>query len=585
MVFLNRALSFILAAFLWVSCNSNKQSDKVYKDQVIVHSLSDPQGLVSITSSDAQASQINANIFQSLLGYNNKDLSLTPVLATALPEVEYLEKGMKITYNIKPEAVFNDGSPVLASDVLFSMKAIFCPGVNSKHIQPGVDFVEDVVLYEEDPRKLTFVCDRVYMLGVHSTGGIPVLSGKLFDSEGLLKNYTFKQLRKDESISQKDDIKKFATFMNSEESSRSPKYITGSGAYYLESWTTDQRVILQKKQDWWGHAFEKESQHFEAYPQKLIYEVINDFNTALTALKDERLDAIFVTPIKEFMDLDKSAKFTENFVKSEPPMLSYTYIGLNNLDPLLKDRRVREALAYLVDVEEINNTLAYGQQPRIVGDIHPSLKNDYNFDIKLRNYDMQKAISLLEEAGWKDTDGDGIRDKVIDGRKRSLSLTYNYNSGNPFRENVGLMIQNWWGQAGIKVEVVPLDWTLYLEQLRSNKVQVSYNGWVTSPRPNDPKQIWHTTSRNGGSNYTGFGNAQSDKLIESIQAEMDPEKRSVLYKQWQQLLHDEVPVIFLFSQNFRNAIHKRFDNVGASPMYPGYWEAGFKIKEGYKVEK
>ncbi len=584
-MFSTRVIVYIsLIAFLW-GCKGEEKSDKAYKDQVIIHSLSDPQGLVSITSSDAQASQINSNIFQSLLGYNNKDLSLTPVLATALPEVEYLENGMKLTYNIKPEAVFTDGSPVLASDILFSLKAIFCPGVNSKHVQPGVDFIEDVVLYEEDPRKLTFVCDRIYMLGVHSTGGIPALSEKLFDSEGLLKNYTFKNLRKDESISQNEDIKKFASFMNSEESSRSPKYITGSGAYYLESWTTDQRVILQKKKDWWGHAFEKESQHFEAYPQKLIYEVINDFNTALTALKDEKLDVIFVTPIKEYMDLDKSEKFTENFVKSEPPMLSYTYIGLNNLDPLLKDRRVREALAYLVDVEEINNTLAYGQQPRIVGDINPSFKEDYNADIKLRNYDMQKAVSLLEEAGWKDTDGDGIRDKVIDGKKRSLSLTYNYNSGNPFRENVGLMIQNWWGQAGVKVEVVPLDWTLYLEQLRSNKVQVSYNGWVTSPRPNDPKQIWHTTSRNGGSNYTGFGNAESDKLIESIQAEMDPKKRSILYKQWQQLLHDEVPVIFLFSQNFRNAIHKRFENIGDSPIYPGYWEAGFKIKEGYKVEK
>ena len=144
------------------------------------------------------------------------------------------------------------------------------------------------------------------------------------------------------------------------------------------------------------------------------------------------------------MDLDNSSKFTQNFIKSEPPMLSYTYIGLNMLDPLLKDRRVREALAHLVDVEEINRTLLYGQQTRIVGDVLPLFKDDYNNDIVSRDYDMEKAVSLLEAAGWKDTDGDGIRDKVVDGRKRSLSLTYNYNSGNPMRENVGLMLQNWW---------------------------------------------------------------------------------------------------------------------------------------------
>lgn len=584
-MFSARVLIYICLIFLLVACNSNKSPQKVYKDQVIIHSLSDPQGLVSLTSNDAQASQINANIFQSLLNYSHDELILVPVLAVGLPEIVHEGNGMKLTYEIKPEAQWTDGSPVLASDILFSFKVVFTPGVNSMHAQPGIDFVDDIVLYEDNPRKITFLCNQVYMLADHNTGTMQVIPEYLFDPEGLIKKYSYKELKSGGSLSQNEDIKKFVTFMNSEESSRSPKYIQGSGPYVLQSWVTDQRVILEKKNDWWGHAFEKENQFFQAYPKRLVYETINDFNTALTALKDEKLDVILVTPVKEYMDLDDSPKFTENYVKSEPPMLSYTYIGLNMRDQILKDKQVREALAVLVDVDEINRTLLYGQQTRIVADIHPIFKDDYNNDIPLRKFDMQRATALLEAAGWKDSDGDGIRDKILNGRKTPLTLTYNYNSGNPIRENVGLMLQNWWKQAGIKLDVVPLDWTLYLEQLRSNKVQISYNSWVTSPKPNDPKQLWHSTSRNGGSNYTGFGTAETDKLIESILVELDPKKRSVLYKQWQQVLNDEVPAIFLYTQNFRNAIHKRFDNVVPTAKYPGYWEAGFKIKEGYKVEE
>ncbi|MCC6571944.1 MAG: ABC transporter substrate-binding protein, partial [Chitinophagales bacterium] len=343
-------------------------------------------------------------------------------------------------------------------------------------------------------------------------------------------------------------------------------------------------LILEKKANWWGDKLEKENQYFQAYPKRLVFETINDFNTALTALVDEKLDFIYVTPVKEYVELDNSKKFKENFVKSEPQMLAYQAIGINTKDKILSDAKVRQALCYLTNVDQIIEKVLYGKGTRTVGSILPMKKDAYNTDIKPYAYDVEKAKALLAEAGWADTDGDGLLDKVIDGKKTKFEISYSYNSGNPLRETVGLLIQNSYKQAGIKVEVKALDWALYLDELKKHNCQLYYQGWVKQPRPDDEKQIFHTSSANGGSNYMSFGNAQTDALIEQIRTELDETKRNELYKQWQVIQHEEVPYIFLYVQNFRNCVHKRFENIGAGPVYPGVWFAGFKVKEGYKVE-
>jgi peptide/nickel transport system substrate-binding protein len=141
------------------------------------------------------------------------------------------------------------------------------------------------------------------------------------------------------------------------------------------------------------------------------------------------------------------------------------------------------------------------------------------------------------------------------------------------------MFQNWLKQAGIAMDIRSLEWGKYLGDLKQQKIQVFYGSWITDPRNDDPKQLWHTESRNGGSNYTGFGDSKTDQLIEKIGAELDDTKRNVMYHEWQQILHDEVPYIFLNNQKARNVVNNRFDNINASSIYPGYYEGGFTVKE------
>ena len=131
-----KCLLFSAAAALMflTACNGGgNKSDKEYKDQVVIHELSNPQGLNPFTVSDAQATAIKNNIYQSLLYYDMDDesMKLIPWLAKSRPEVTVLpgDAGMEMTYEIREEATWDDGSPITANDVIFSLKAAKCPKV------------------------------------------------------------------------------------------------------------------------------------------------------------------------------------------------------------------------------------------------------------------------------------------------------------------------------------------------------------------------------------------------------------------------------------------------------------------------
>ncbi len=573
----------VLSAIIRNTANSKK----VYKNQVAIHVLSDATGLNPYTVSDATSRRyMIPNIMQSMLNYDLKTMAITPVLAAALPEVKNIGNTIEITYEIRPEAVWDNGSPITAKDVVFSYKAVLCPKVNSDNVKPSIDYVKDIRTYPENPKKFTVICNE-YIGAVEGTGcEIIILPEYVYDAKGLLKKYSLPEfIVENPKCADDDNIKKFADFFNSQQTMREPAYVQGSGAYKLVSWETGQRMILERKKDWWGDKVQDKNIFFEAYPNRLVFITINNFTTALTALKNEQLDFIYVTPVKDYKDLDNSPKFTKNFYKSEPQQLAYQCIGLNHKDKILSDVKVRQALCYLIDVNQILEKVIYGMGVRNNSAILPMKKDIIDPSIQLFPFDLKKGVALLEAAGWKDTDGDGILDKTMDGVKTNFELTYTYNSGNSLREMVGLLMQRTFNKAGIHLNIKTLEWSLYIDELKKHNCQMWYQGWVTGPGVDDNKQLFHTSSANGGANYMSFGNAKTDKILDNIRVEFDIEKRKKLYYEWQEIEHTQIPYIYLYVQTYRNCVHNRFENINAGPaLYPGVWFAGFKVKKGYKVE-
>ena len=195
-------------------------------------------------------------------------------------------------------------------------------------------------------------------------------------------------------------------------------------------------------------------------------------------------------------------------------------------------------------------------------------------------WDSKKANALLDEAGWIDTDGDNIRDKVVGGQKLSLSLKFLYPQGKQLYKDIGQVFKDEAVRAGIEIVMVSTETAVMIEDLKKRKFDLTCLGWSQSPVPDDFKQIWHTASNTyEGNNLVGFGNEESDQLIEEIRITMDEEKRNQMYYRFQEIIADQQPYVFLFSPKSCMAISKRFKNADAVSLRPGYFVRYFQLAD------
>jgi peptide/nickel transport system substrate-binding protein len=572
-----RVFVIALAAIVLYGCGKKKE-----KNEVIIHELSDTDMLNPTNYQSADAGYYIAQMFQGLWGTNPKTLEYEPILVKALPLEEYdsVANLLKYTAEIREEAVWDNGTPITAKDVAFSIKLYKAPVISNEQNRPYFELISDVVFYPENPRKFTIVCNKKYILAKSVAGSFSVIPQYIYDPKHLMDNFSIKDINeKFNEIQENATMKEFATEYNSEKYQRDSGYIVGSGPYAFDQWVTGQKIVLKKKKNWWGEKFNKEYS-YEAFPDKLIYQTIKDQTAALTALKGKHLDVMYGIKSKDFVEqLQTSEEVKKNFNLATPLSMAYTYFGINIRNPKFEDVRVREALAHLTDVEKIIKVIGYGLGERVNGPVNPYKKGAFNDTITPYDFSVDKAKALLAEAGWKDSNGDGTLDKKLNGQQTEFNITFTYNAGNDSRRDAALIFKEACRQVGINVDVVPQEWSIYIENQKKHDFEMFYGAWIGSPTPDDPKQIWHTESINGGSNYVYFGNAETDKLIEDIRGELNDDKRNDLYRKFQVKVHDNVPYIFIWSPKERMAISKRFTNTETFIVRPGFNEASFKLAQ------
>lgn len=591
-------LPIVVLSLVLFSCGGGNNSDEFTSkragvNEVIVHIGSDAQGLNSHITSDATSNQIiTTNIFERLLYLDDDNFEYVPYLAKERPNIEILEEGeyaggMRIDFEIREEAKWDNGSPITAEDFIFNLKIIKCPTMyETGHLRPYYNYIEDVVVDSENPKKFSIYCNKVYILAESAAGGLDILPKYHYDPNGLLDKYTIKEMNdpaNEAMMKDDEDLIAFAKEYTSEKYSREGGMVVGSGPYKFIDWQTGARITLEKKENWWAQDLVEEEKVFANYPDKLIYEVIVDDATTVSAIRDENLDVCRTFPSKVFVeDLQKSEKFQQKYNLYTPAFIAYSYIGINNRNPKFEDKKVRQALTHAYDVEYVIDVFSYGLAERTIGPFHPSTKY-YNNEITPYEYDLDKAKSLLKEAGWEDTDGDGVRDKIISGKKVPLEIAFKYVPGSPTTESILLFYQKNLQEIGVKMTLETREWTIFLDELDKHNFEMYIGSWVTDPGLSDPYQLWHTESYNGGSNYVGFGNADTDALIEEIQVTLDEDARNELYKEFQEILHEEAPYIFTTSPLKKIATHKRFDNAEGKDTRVGYVARAFKLNPNFGV--
>ena len=570
----------LLLLFLGACTGSNKVEDF----SVVIWELDEPQGFNPITATDATSLYPMPYLFQKLLTLDYDSYKLVPILAAERPQIDTMSgsPAMKLTYNLRPEATWPNGSDITAQDVIFSYKVIVCPSVNNEGLRHYLDNVDSITVDPTDPKRFTVYChdysNRVEYETGYETWIIPQYH---YDSLNQLGSYSFHQLKTDTSLAQNAAIKSFAQQFNDVSMGREPEKIVGSGPYEITSWTTGQDVVMQRKEDWWGNKVEADdNEQLEAYPSQLIIKIISDQTAAVTALKAGEIDVMRSIPAKTFEeDLMSNERVKQQYNLITNPSFYYSVFVINTQSPLLSDVKTRKALAHLVNYDRIINDLFYGYATRISSPIPASFEGLHNDTLKPYDFNLETAKNLLKQAGWEDTDRDGILEKTINGKEREFRITFLVNSGSVERENVVLVFQETLAQAGIKLDIEKTEWGNYLERAINHDFEMMYMVWASEPTIEDFAQQWHTRSAQGGYNLTSFGTAETDQLIEQMNRTLDEKERAHLTRLFQEILHHEVPYIFLWRPNDRLAISKRFTNTHVSALRPGYWAPGFQLAE------
>jgi len=543
------------------AANETNPGNPVTGDWLVIHSLSDPEQLNPLTSSDATASEILAFIFQSLLTRDPRSLELKPLIAESRPVIS--EDKRVYTFKLRRDARFQDGKPLTGEDVLFSIKVIKCPLVNAPFLQVYFNSVIDARLVDE--YTIQFTTKEPYFLNESVLGeNVVLLPRHYYDPENLLKDVTVRDLTGDPAkLSEK--VRKFADNFN-RNYSRKP---LGSGPYKFEGWETGREVDLIRDPNYWGSG---KSGIDQVYVDRLLHRIINNLDAALVTLKSGGLDTMDLTPVQASRG-SNSERFKREFQKFEYFAPSYSYIGWNNLSPIFRDKRVRQAMTYLTDRKQMVKTLLFGLGEVVNGPIF-FFRPEYDKNLNEYAYNPDKAMSLLREAGWQDTDGDGVLDKVIEGQKTPFRFEIKIPSGSSTGKSVILVLQEELKRHGIIATVRDLDWTIFLDDVKNHKFDAVIMAWAMQASEPDEYQVWHSSqAANKGSNHISFKNSRVDKILADYRREFDEKRRVELYREFQEILNDEQPYTFLFARKSVSAVQRRFRGVQVYPagLRPQEW--------------
>lgn len=566
-----KVLVFFLLV-LWVSC---QRAEPIRGNHVSVRSIKDVETLNPITASGKEASSIIGLMYQPLLSIDLGSNAVEPILAAKLPEVVVQDSVSLFHYRLRPEATWPNGSPITAYDVLFTLKVANIPYIQNERRQIALSFIQDMTIDSSSVRKFTFHCEGYVDEMDIMTGGFPILPAYVYDPQGILQRYGLQELKnmRDEEDSV---LQEFAAFFNSLSGSRAPEAYVGSGGYTLVEWVTDQRVVLKRKQEWW--AKDLNLPFITANPEVITFQIIPDNAAAVLSLKNEQVDVMLDIPSHEFKKLEQDSLFKEAYELFSPSTYTVNYIGLNGRLPKFSGKRTRQALAHLIDMDNILLAVGQNASSRAASFISPQDNHNYNSKIAPYTYDPDLAKKLLFEDGWQLEKEQWV--KTINGKKEHLAFTVQYRAGNFDYENIALIFKHSAGKIDIGVTLRPVESGILSHNLRNHDFDLFIRALVGNPFSFNFMPILHTQSgRINGMNYTAFGTMESDRLIEGIIRAPNKPDQAAQIKALQETLADEANLLFLYFNEQKMAIHKRFDNLKVSGLYPHFDVSALVLKE------
>jgi peptide/nickel transport system substrate-binding protein len=534
-------VTFVLSVAMSGCGTRNKeQAGAPQRPSVIIAIEGDIDSFNPLFAEDITAGEINDLLFPSLVGSSfdlrSGELAYAPLLARSWERANH---DRDIVFHLLPNARWTDGSPVTAKDVQLTFELYGDPDVASVR-QASVENLErrdghiDISKSVEvrDDSTVVFHFARAYP-GQLFDAGLPILPAHIF-----------------EKLPRKD--------LRTDPANRSP---VGFGPFSLARWTPLQEVVLQSNPE-----------SVVPYPAKLsrlLVRVIPDYRMRISQLESGEVD--LVTGLRP-EDADRLARDAPGIDIVSTPGRDYDFLGWNNIEPpskagrpgaanrphrLFGSRNARRALTMAIDRDELVHAYLGKHGQVAFGGISPLFRWAYNDTLKPLPFDPHQASALLEQEGWKDTDGDGILDR----HGVRFSFILKVPAGNQLRTVVATAVQQQLKQIKIEVRIEQVERATFWQDVTARK----YDAWLAGfsvPLQMKMDDLWGSDLEKYPFNLTGFRNTRVDRILASARTLKAEREGASLWKEFQTIVHEEQPCTFLYWINSIVAVNKRVRGTG-----------------------
>jgi peptide/nickel transport system substrate-binding protein len=454
--------------------------------------------------------------------------------------------GKTITVKLNPNATWSDGTPLTAEDFVFTYEMI----INEKNtVATTYPYKEEIASVEApDAQTLVIRFNEPFAPWLTS-----VFAGSSTSTPVLPKHVLQPVFEAEGSI-------------DAAEWNRAPS--VGVGPFVFAEWESGSHLRFTRNENWFGEAPKVD---------EIFFRFVPDDEAQMAAIKGGDTDiGVFLS----FADLPEvEASGVAMPAADEGGYIESWYMNFDpeRSHPAMQDVRVRRAIVLATDREKITQDLLFGKtQP--MGTFWSATPPFGNPDIKPWPYDPEAAKKLLDEAGWTDSDGDDIRDKVIDGAKVDLKLKYITNSRS-LRKDMMAVVKQMWAQVGIEADLINYANDIYFGSYGENgplygEFDVAqYSNAPAFPDPNVAQfrcDEIPTPDNPVGDNFQGYCNAKLDDILSRASTTVNRDERIKLFYEAAQIMYDEVVWVGLWNDTDLWSVSNRLKNVEFSGGTP-FW--------------
>ena len=483
-------------------------------DRIVFGVIGEASNLIPYLSTDAASHEVADLIFVAPLRYS-ADLRPEPWAAESW---SMEDGGRRMRFTLRKGILWEDGRELTAEDVEFTYKLVVDPDTGSPYAEDFLRIKEFVVL---DRYSFEVRYDHFFARAVASWMS-PILPKHVLAGQNI-RNTPF---------------------------ARSP---VGAGPYRLKAWDAGSSITLAASPTYFAGP---------PHISEVVYRIIPDTATMFMETRAGRLDVMDLSPL-QYLRQTNGPRWEREFAKYRYLASVYIFLGFNMEHPFFGDVRVRRAISMAINRDEIVMGVLLGQGVPAFGPFKPG-SWAYHPSLQAVRQDVASARALLAEAGYTDSDGDG----VLDRGGVPLAFTILTNQGNEQRILAATLIQAQLRAVGIDVRIRTVEWAAFIREfVNKGRFDAVLLGWTIAQDP-DIYQVWHSSqAHDDGLNFIRYRNPALDELLERARSIPDQGERTRLYHRVQEIMAEEQPYCFLFVPYALPVVQRRFR--GISPALAG----------------